>query len=162
MESFKIASYKVSTHLHRITGGTRFERVLELLSETEAHGYRRRVTMAFSNAFDSTWSTPVAGYLTFNSSIIEWMRFACWMNLKEFEFYYHILQTERPVVFEYRRRETGVYRSGYLARVGLTTEQEPVGEGLGEVFSSTYLSAEKLQELMTKDMTELTLDSDQG
>ena len=70
MDSFKIASYKVSTYIQRVPSQTRFERLLELEAEPVAHGYVSRALLAFNTFFTHPWTTPVVGYLTFTPSSI--------------------------------------------------------------------------------------------
>ena len=135
MDSFKIASYKVSTYIQRLPNETRFERLLELEAEPVAHGYVSRALLAFNTFFTHPWPNPVVGYLTFTPSAIDWINIAAWMDLGEFDYYYRILQGEKPVYFYYQRQNTGSFASGYLTKVGLGTGAEPVGEGPAE---STY------------------------
>jgi len=76
MDSFRIASYKVSTYIPGFTNDTRFERFLELESEPEAHGYISRALLAFNTHFTHPWTNPVVGYLNFTASSINWINIA--------------------------------------------------------------------------------------
>ena len=149
MDSFRIANYKVSAYLQRFTNDTRFERILELESEPEAHGYISRATLAFNTvAFRHPWTNPVVGYLTFTPSSINWITIVGWMDIGEFDDYYRILQSEKPVYFYYQRQNTGTFDTGYLTRLGLGTGTEPVGEGPAETNARFTLVTADLQRLI--------------
>ena len=153
MDSFRIASYKVSTYLQRFTNETRFERLLELEAEPVAHGYVSRALLAFNTFFTHPWSNPVAGYLTFNPSSVDWINIAAWMDLGEFDYYYRILQSEKPVYFYYQRQNTGTFATGYLTKVGLGTGPEAVGEGPAEASTRFARITPDLEALLKKAPT---------
>jgi hypothetical protein len=150
MDSFRIASYKVSTYIQRLPNETRFERLLELEAEPVAHGYVSRALLAFNTFFTKPWTNPVVGYLTFTPSSIDWINVAAWMDLGEFDYYYRILQSEKPVHFYYQRQNTGTFASGYLTKVGLGTGAEPVGEGPAESTYKNIMISPALQTLIDK------------
>jgi hypothetical protein len=148
MDSFRIATYKVSTYLQRFVNDTRFERMLELESEPEAHGYISHATLAFNTYFTHPWTTAVVGYLTFTPTATNWINIACWMDIGEFDYYYRILQSEKPVYFYYQRQNTATFDTGYLTRIGIGTGPEPIGEGPAEATSRFALITKDLKALI--------------
>jgi hypothetical protein len=148
MDSFRIASYKVSTYIQRFTNETRFERIVELESEPEAHGYISRALLSFNTYFTHPWTNPVVGYLTFTPSSSNWINIAGWMDLGEFDYYYRILQSEKPVYFYYQRQNTVNFETGYLTKLGLGTGPEPIGEGPAEATARFALITKDLKALI--------------
>lgn len=124
MPSIEIINYKVSSSIRRFTSGTQFERVLDLESERLYHGLYYRVTLAFHTNFSGTWGSPVVGYLSGTTTFTP--QIAGWLDLKEFDYYYDILRSEKPVFLNYTI-QSGT--SGYLTQIGLSTIKEPLGEG---------------------------------
>jgi hypothetical protein len=124
MPSIEIINYKVSTSIQRFTSGTQFERVLDLESERFYHGLYYRVTLAFATNFSGDWGSPVVGYLSDTTTFTP--RIVGWLDLKEFDYYYDILRSEKPVFLNYTIQSGS---SGYLSKIGLSTLKEPLGEG---------------------------------
>lgn len=124
MPGIEIINYKVSTSIRRFTSGTQFERVLDLESERFYHGLYYRVTLAFHTNFFGTWGSPVVGYLSETTTFTP--RIVGWLDLSEFDYYYDILRSEKPVFLNYTI-QSGT--SGYLTQIGLSTLKEPLGEG---------------------------------
>jgi len=148
MDSFRIATYRVSTYLQRFINDTRFERILELESEPEAHGYISHAMLAFNTYFTHPWTTAVVGYLTFTPTSTNWINIAGWMDIGEFDYYYRILQSEKPVYFYYQRQNTAVFETGYLTKLGLGTGPEPIGEGPAEATARFSLVTKDLKALI--------------
>ncbi|WP_373532348.1 hypothetical protein [Vampirovibrio sp.] len=124
MPSIEIMNYKVSTAIQRFSSGTQFERVLDLESERFYHGLYYRITLAFHTNFSGNWSSPVVGYLSETATFTP--RIVGWLDLNEFNFYYEMLRSEKPVFLNYTL-QSGT--SGYLSKIGLSTLKEPLGEG---------------------------------
>lgn len=53
----------------------------------------------------------------------------CWAPMDDFRDYFHILQTEKPLFFEYAFDEL----TGFLSRFELRSVAEPIGEGLQDL-----------------------------
>ncbi len=129
MPTLEIVNYKVSTAIQRFSTETQFERVLAMESERLYHGIYYRITLAFHTNFTGgPWGSPVVGYLsdtlTYTPSI------AGWLDLPEFDYYYDLLRSEKPVFFNYTLQNG---TSGYISKLGLSTIKEPLGEGPSDV-----------------------------
>ena len=135
MLSFEIESYKVSTYIQRLTSGSVFERTLELKSVPLMHGSIRdqvSVILGFQTGFSGVVGFTAVGYLTTappSSTILGWL------DLNEFNYYYDILRSEKPVLFFYELTD-GSRSSGYLRRLGLGTSNEEIGEGPADMTPS--------------------------
>jgi hypothetical protein len=131
MEFFEIEDYKVSMRIFRSKSPgkekatTSFERVLELRSKEMEHKIRLKVLLAFFSGFSGAWNEPVVGHLT--GKVDDLM--AGWMDLSEFQYYYDVLRSEKPVYFKYQFKEG---TSGYITELGIRTSKEPLGEGLAD------------------------------
>lgn len=130
MAIFQIEDYTVSMKISRSKSPgekpatTHFERVLELRGKKQAHGIRTKVLLAFSSSF-SAFNEPVVGNWSgkFDDAIVGFM------HLSEFQYYYDVLRSEKPVFFRYQFKEGA---SGHITSIGITTSTEPLGEGLAD------------------------------
>lgn len=143
MPYFQIETYEVSSYLVRPSGITRPNRLLRMTGPVLYHGIQNRAAFGFSPSFGGTWGSPVAGYLT--NPNYAGLSLVGWFPLSEFEYYYDILRSEKPLHVFYEMREPGTY-VGYLSQVGLGTGAEPIGEGPSE-------STEQLTAILAEHLT---------
>lgn len=129
MPQFQISTYEVSAYLQRFTGETRLSRVLKMTGPVQHHGIQNRAIFAFNSRWDGVWPNPVAGHLVDGG--YSGLSLVGYFPVAEFQYYYDIVRSERPVHVSYEFRESGA-SSGYLRRVGLGTSTEPIGEGPSE------------------------------
>jgi hypothetical protein len=134
MPTIEIINYKVSTSIRRFTSGTQFERVLDMESERLYHGLYYRVSLAFHTNFSGTWDSPVVGYLS--DTLTFTPRVVGWLDLKEFDYYYDLVRSEKPVFLNYTI-QSGT--SGYLTQIGLSTIKEPLGEGPTDMSDALHI-----------------------
>ena len=132
MPSFEVDTYKVSAYLSRGgasgTGYTNRSRVLEMKGPIQYHGIQNRAVFAFEASWDS-WVGGRAGYLSWAPNYAG-LVVAGWFGVSDFEYFYDILRSERPVHvrYEYATGHSGS-GAGYLRQVGLGTSEEQIGEG---------------------------------
>lgn len=142
MPLFQIETYEVSSYLNRPAGQTRPSRVLKMTGPVLYHGIQNRATFGFHPSFGGTWGSPVAGYVS--NPGYAGLSVVGWFPLQEFEYYYDILRSEKPLHVIYELRDPDAY-VGYLREVGLGTATEPIGEGPSE--STSAISAVLAQHL---------------
>jgi len=149
MPNFEIQTYKVSAQLERFPGEIRRSRLLEMTGPVLAHGIQNRATFAFSDFFgspsDAPYANQVVGYLVDGG--FSGLSVSGWFPADEFEYFYDIVRSERPISVRYSYKEYNrTSGNGYLREVGLGTNVEPIGEGPAESLSSfTQLMAKRLE-----------------
>lgn len=129
MPLFEIESYEVSSYLNRPSGNTVPNRLLKMTGPVLYHGIQNRAIFAFHPNFSGTWGSPVAGYVSnpgYTGLVV-----VGWFPLGEYQVYYDILRSEKPLHVIYELRDPEAY-TGYLREVGLGTATEPIGEGPSE------------------------------
>lgn len=149
MPNFEIQTYKVSAQLQRFPGEIRRSRLLDMTGPVLAHGIQNRAYFMFSDFFrhpsDQPYANQVVGY-TYDGGF-SGQSVAGWFPADEFEYYYDIVRSERPISVRYTYKEGGkTSGNGYLQEVGLGTNVEPIGEGPAESLPTfIQLMAERLE-----------------
>jgi hypothetical protein len=120
--------------------------LLELIGPVQAHGIQNKALISFATHFNgSVWSSPSVGYLS--NPNYAGFRIAGWFPTSEFNYYYDIVRSERPVHVIYELRESGS-ATGYLSKLGLGTGAEVIGEGPSD-------STQMLEEMLAKTWSDV-------
>jgi hypothetical protein len=128
MGSFAVESYKVRLEIQR-AGSTSIvtmrNRILEIVSVPEFHGIVERAVLNFSTSWDSWSGSPVAGFYNLSNPLQPVL--TGWLPSSEFEFWYDVLRSEKPLTLFYNLTPIG--GANYVNSISLGTSTEPIGEG---------------------------------
>jgi hypothetical protein len=133
MRSFSVQAYKVRLEIRRVGGDpvdTWRWRILEIIGPREYHGLVEIAVLYFGSSWDD-WSGPAQTGIYDNSNPYQPV-VKGYLPSSEFEFWYDVLRSEKPLTFFYNLLQEPPPYGGeaYIDSISLATSTvEPIGEG---------------------------------